>query len=70
MKLDLKKALDLYLGGFFILILRPIVILLGKTLKRNHDPTPKRDISIIKLQGGGSLVIGLSALIAIKNISK
>jgi ADP-heptose:LPS heptosyltransferase len=66
MKLDFKKALDLYLGGLFILLLRPIVILLGKILGRNHDVAPKGDITIIKLLGGGSLVIGLSALLAIK----
>lgn len=66
MKLDLKKMLDLYLGGSLILLFRPIVVFLGFILKRDHSQTPKGDITIIKLQGGGSLVIGLSALLAIK----
>lgn len=66
MKLALKKALDLYLGGLFIIFLQPIVRLVGKILGRNHDPIPKGDITIIKLLGGGSLVIGLPALYAIK----
>lgn len=42
-------------------------MLLGKVLHRDHSPTPKGDITVIKLLGGGSLVIGLPALLAIKH---
>lgn len=67
MNLDLKKALDLYVGGVLIILLRPLVVFLGKVLGRDHSPIPKGDITVIKLLGGGSLVIGLPALYAIKN---
>ena len=66
MNLTIKKIIDFYLGGFFILVLRPITILVGKFLRRNHNPIPQGDITIIKMLGGGSLVIGASALLAIK----
>jgi ADP-heptose:LPS heptosyltransferase len=66
MNLNIKKIIDLYIGGFLILVLRPITILLGKILKRNHDPSPHGDIIVIKMLGGGSLVIAAAALLAIK----
>jgi ADP-heptose:LPS heptosyltransferase len=66
MNLTIKKIIDFYLGGFFILILRPVTILVGKLLRRNHDPIPQGDITVIKMLGGGSLVIAASALLAIK----
>ena len=66
MNLQIKKILDFYFGGLLILLLRPLTILLGKILKRNHDPIPRGDITVIKLLGGGSLIIGASALLAIK----
>lgn len=66
MNLYLKKVIDFYLGGFLILVLRPLTILLGKILKRNHSPIPQGDITVIKMLGGGSLVIGAAALLAIK----
>jgi ADP-heptose:LPS heptosyltransferase len=66
MKLTFKKILDFYLGGILILILRPVTIILGKILRRNHDPKPRGDITIIKMLGGGSLIIAASALLAIK----
>jgi ADP-heptose:LPS heptosyltransferase len=66
MKLDLKKWLDFWVGNFLLFILRPIVIGLGKVLKRDHSPIPKGEIAFIKLLGGGSLVIALPALLAIR----
>ncbi len=66
MNLTIKKIIDFYLGGFFILVLRPVTILMGRFLRRNHDPLPRGDITVIKMLGGGSLVIGAAALLAIK----
>lgn len=66
MNLDLKKIIDLYVGSFLILILRPLTILLGKVLRRNHSPIPQGDITVIKMLGGGSLVVGAAALLSIK----
>lgn len=66
MNLDLKKNLDYYLGIPLLFILRPFVRFLGIILKRNHDPKPNGTISILKLQGGGSLIIAYNALLGIK----
>lgn len=66
MKLDLKKWIDFWIGNLLLFILKPIVMTLGKALKRDHDPVPKGEIAFIKLLGGGSLVIALPALLAIK----
>lgn len=66
MTIDFKKLIDFYLGTIFLFFLRPIVIFAGKVLKRNHDPIPKGDIVILKLQGGGSLVIGASSILGLK----
>jgi ADP-heptose:LPS heptosyltransferase len=66
MKLDLKKWIDFWLGNFLLLILKPIVMSLGKILGRNHDPLVMGEIAVIKLLGGGSLVIGLPALLGLK----
>lgn len=66
MKLDFKKWLDFWGGNLLLFILKPIVMALGKFLKRSHDPVPRGEIAIIKLLGGGSLVIALPALLAIK----
>lgn len=66
MKLEIKKIIDFYIGGFLLLFLKQLVRLTGKGLKRDHDPIPKGDITIIKLLGGGSLVIALPAIYSIK----
>lgn len=66
MKLDIKKWLDFWVGNLFLFALKPIVISLGKILKRVHDPIPKGEIAFIKLLGGGSLVIAYPALLAIR----
>ena len=44
MHLNIKKAIDLYIGGTLIIVLRPIVILLGKLLKRDHSLIPQGDL--------------------------
>jgi ADP-heptose:LPS heptosyltransferase len=66
MNLYIKKVIDFYIGGLLILILRPLTVVLGKVLQRNHNPYPQGDITVIKMLGGGSLVIGAAALLAIK----
>jgi ADP-heptose:LPS heptosyltransferase len=66
MNLDIKKYLDFWVGNLLLFFLKPIVRGLGKILKRNHSPIPQGEIAFIKLLGGGSLVIALPALLAIK----
>jgi len=37
MNIELEKRIDYYVGGFFILILKPFVFLIGKIIKRDHQ---------------------------------
>jgi hypothetical protein len=56
MTLRRKQILDFYAGGLLILVLRPIVALLGRLLRRDHELRVKGEICVQKLLGGGSLV--------------
>jgi ADP-heptose:LPS heptosyltransferase len=60
------KKLDYYLGGALIALGRPAAMLLGRLLRRDHDPAPRGDIVVLKLLGGGSLVLAAPALEGIK----
>ncbi|MFP5385356.1 MAG: glycosyltransferase family 9 protein [Bacteriovoracia bacterium] len=66
MKLVVKKWMDFWIGNILLFILKPVVVLLGKILRRDHSPVPQGEIAFIKLLGGGSLVIALPALLALK----
>ncbi|MCB4756386.1 MAG: glycosyltransferase family 9 protein [Elusimicrobia bacterium] len=66
MQLKAKKIIDYYAGGLLIFLIKPVVILLGKLLKRDHSPTPQGRIVFLKLVGGGSLVIAFPALLGIR----
>jgi ADP-heptose:LPS heptosyltransferase len=68
MNLRHKLVLDHYVGGFLHLILRVPTILLGKVLRRDHDLTKCREIAVLKLLGGGSLVIAYPALLALRRL--
>ena len=59
-------VLDRYLGGIGLLVLKPIVILLGRIMRRDHSLAPKGDILIIKLLGAGSLFIALPNLLGLR----
>ncbi len=59
-------VLDRYLGGVGLLVLKPIVILLGRIMRRDHSLAPKGDILIIKLLGAGSLFIALHNLLGLR----
>ena len=67
MELRTKKFLDFSLGGIFIGLLKPFVMLLGRTLHRDHTPELRSRLAVIKLMGGGSLVIALPALLGLRN---
>ncbi len=61
-----KQKMDNLLGNALLLILRLPVIILGKLMKRDHSPQVQGDILVIKMLGGGSLVIAYPALLAIR----
>ena len=68
MNLRAKLLLDYYFGGLLHAILRVPTILLGKLLRRDHDLLKCREIAILKMLGGGSLVIAYPALLAIRRL--
>lgn len=66
MNLERKKSIDLWVGGLALFLLKPIVAGLGSALHRDHDLAVRGDVVVMKLQGGGSLVLALPALLGIK----
>jgi len=68
MKLKTRLLIDYYVGGTAHAILKPLVILLGRVLRRNHDLSKCQDVTIVKLLGGGSLIIAYPALLAIRRL--
>jgi len=53
-----KLLADYYIGGTLQAVLKPVTVLLGKILRRNHDLSRCSSVTFIKMLGGGSLVIG------------
>lgn len=66
MSMKSKVALDRYLGGALIFLLNFAARLLGYLLHRDHALPVRGDITVIKVLGGGSLVIALPALLSIR----
>ena len=60
------RLLDHILGKILILIISPLCGLIGKALPSRPSETPKT-ITILKLHGGGSLLIALPALLGIRS---
>jgi len=57
MKLQNKKLIDCYFGGFLMFAMKPVVILLGFILRRDHALNVQGNICFIKMLGCGSLVV-------------
>ena len=68
MQLRQKLVLDYYLGTLLHVLLKPLVVLLGKVLRRDHDLSKCSSVTVIKMLGGGSLVIAYPALLGIKRV--
>lgn len=61
-----KQWIDDKLGSLLIAILKPMALALGFLLRRDHGLSVQGDIVVIKLLGGGSLVLALPALLALR----
>ena len=68
MKLKTRLLIDYYTGGLAHFALKPLVIALGWLLRRDHRLDNTADVVIVKLLGGGSLIIAYPALLAIKRL--
>ena len=66
MKLAALKRLDLILGHVLIFTLRPFALLAGKLLRRDHGLEDPKHLVVLKMLGGGSLIIAAPALIALR----
>src|SRR5262245_47517837 len=66
MNLRRKQRIDWVAGGVLIVLLRPVVLLLGWLLRRDHTLRLGRRVSVFKLLGGGSLVIAFPALLGLR----
>jgi len=66
MKLGTMKRLDYYVGGALIALARPLVALVARILRRDHDPRPRGAIAVVKLLGGGSLLLAGPALLGLR----
>jgi ADP-heptose:LPS heptosyltransferase len=61
-----KQRLDWVAGGVAIAVLRPAVLLLARLLRRDHSLRVGERVAVLKLLGGGSLVIALPALLGLR----
>jgi len=66
MNIHSKQKIDLIVGSVLLSFLRLPVIVLGRLMKRNHAPGVNGPILVIKMVGGGSLVLAYPALLAIR----
>jgi ADP-heptose:LPS heptosyltransferase len=66
MTIKTKQKIDYYIGGVFIFVLRPLVYIVGKLVSRNHELQIHKKAVFLKFQGGGSLVLALPSLLALK----
>ena len=60
------RKLDFLLGSVLIVILRPASIILGTFLRRNHDLVIRKQLVIMKIKGGGSLLLALPAMLSLR----
>jgi ADP-heptose:LPS heptosyltransferase len=65
-KLRHQLIIDFYLGTVLHAVLKPFVILAGRLMRRDHDLSRCRSVTIIKMLGGGSLTIAYPALAALR----
>jgi ADP-heptose:LPS heptosyltransferase len=64
--LQAKQKLDRYVGGFLMAVFRIPAILLAAVLRRDHTLTLGKEAAVIKLAGGGSLLLAYPALLGIR----
>lgn len=66
MTLRTLKRIDMVLGHLLVFALRPLAMLLGAILKRDHDLSIKRQLVVLKMLGGGSLIVAMPGLLAVR----
>ncbi len=70
MNLRHMLVIDYYIGGLLHVLLKLPTMLLGRLLRRDHRIGPDDEVVILKLLGGGSLVIAYPSLLQIKRTGR
>lgn len=60
------KKIDYFAGHFLIAVIRPFILFANQFIRRDHLLVVHRQLVIIKIFGGGSLLIALPALRALR----
>ena len=66
MDVRLQRKVDNYVGRMGIAVLRPLAMLLGAVLRRNHDLVVDNEVVWIKMLGGGSLLLAMPTLLGFR----
>jgi ADP-heptose:LPS heptosyltransferase len=66
MNLRLLKKADFWLGSLLAGVLSPPAWLLRRLLRRDHAPELRGQLVVVKILGGGSLLIALPALLGLR----
>lgn len=66
MNIERLRKFDFFIGSILIVLLRPASILLGTILRRNHDLVIRKQLVVMKIKGGGSLLLALPALLSLR----
>ena len=66
MNVSRQRKVDNYIGRIGIAILRPLAMLLGAVLRRDHDLVVKKEVVWIKMLGGGSLLLAMPMLLGFR----
>src|SRR5690348_8838072 len=61
-----QRLVDNYVGRMGIALLRPVTMLLGAILRRDHRLAVGREIVWMKMLGGGSLLLAMPALLGFR----
>jgi ADP-heptose:LPS heptosyltransferase len=69
-RMKFRLLLDFHVGGILHALLKPPTMALGWLLRRNHDVPAVTDVTIVKLLGGGSIVMAYPSLLALRQSGK
>lgn len=66
MNLRKLRLIDYYAGGVLLLVFKLLTVSLGRLFHRNHDPRLRGTTVVVKMLGGGSLLLALPTLLGLK----
>src|SRR3954463_16019363 len=66
MQLRTQRSIDNYVGRLLIAALRPMAMVLGAILRRDHAIRVDREVVWVKMLGGGSLLLAMPMLLGFR----